>query len=92
MALFEAVRREAGTRGRYMQRLFAQAAMQDHLHNPEVFREAVPPPDVGAALRRQLANLGPCQLFLAGVVLFVAVVSGICVMSESATLEVIKWL
>ena len=92
VALFEAIRREAGTRGRYMQRLFAQAAMQDHLKEPEVFREAVPPPDVYAALRRQLANLGPCGLFFAGATLFVAVVSGICVMSESATLQVMKML
>jgi hypothetical protein len=85
VALFEAIRQEPAVRGRYVQRLFAQAAMQDHLQNPEAFRVGLPPPDVGAALRRQLLTLGPVQLALAGAVLFVAVIAGVCVMSESAT-------
>lgn len=85
VALFEAVRSEASVRGRYLQRMFAQAAMQEHLENPEGPTQGLPAPDAIAALRRQFRHLGPCAIFLAGVTLFVAVVSGIVVMSESAT-------
>ena len=75
-------------RGRYMQRLFATAAMKEHLENPEAFREGVPPPDVGAALRRQLGELGPLSLFLIASLIFVTFVACVCAVSESATMKV----
>ena len=88
VSCYEEIRANGGTRGRYMQRLFAQSAMQDHVQDPNVFKEAVPPPDLNAALRRVVANMGPLQLLLAGFLLFVAVVAGIVVVSERATIKV----
>lgn len=85
VALFEAVRLEAATRGRYVQRLFAHAAMQDHLQNPDKFKLGLGDPDVGAALRRQLHHLGPWGWAFAGLALFVAVLAYVVIASERAT-------
>lgn len=85
IALFEAVRAEAGVRGRYLQRLYAQSAMQQHLENPTAVTEGLPAPDVGAALRRQFANLGPLQIIFISFTVFMALVAGIVVVSERAT-------
>ena len=83
---------EEGTRGRYLQRLYAQSAMQDHVGEPEAFRKGVPPPDVGAALRRQVNLMGPVQILLSAAVLFAAVVAGIFVVSESASSSLVDAL
>ena len=85
IALFEAVRKDAAVRGRYMQRVYAQRAMQAHLENPEASTKGLPAPDVGAALRRQIFQLGPCQMLLLAMVLLLAVVAATVVMTDSAT-------
>ena len=84
LALFEAVRTDGGVRGRYMQRLFAKAAMEAHLRSPDDYRDGVPPPDVRAALMRQLKEFGPLQIVLSSLVLFVAVVAGLFFINDRA--------
>lgn len=92
VAMFEALRKEPETRGRYMQRMFAQAAMEDHVQNPTAATDDLPPPDVGAALRRQFRTLGPCQIILGAMTVFVAIVAAIVVVSEGATNKVVNLL
>ena len=84
VALFEAVRSEGSMRGRYVHRYFANAAMQCHLRNPQAFREDLPPPEVWPALRRQLTVLNPCAHVSIAILIFVCLVAGTVVISESA--------
>lgn len=89
---FNSVKRDAGLRGRYLERHFAQAAMRAHLEDPDAFKEAVPPPDLDAILKHRLANLSPYQLFFAGAMLLVAAFAYVIVSSEDAALKLIYTL
>ena len=80
---FNTLKRDAGTRGRYLERHFATAAMRAHLEDPDAFREAVPPPDLEAILRQRLANLSPSHLFFAAVMLILSAVAYVVATNDS---------
>ena len=87
IACFEAIRKDGGVRGRYMQRSFAQAAMADHLKEPNV---ALPPPGPAPAPEPEVVK--PGQLFVTAFMLFLAVISAVMMVSDSALYELTVWV
>ena len=71
---FEACRKDGVVRGKYLQRFYAQAAMQAHLEQPEAFKEAIPPIDYDAVLRERLMSLHPAYVLIGCVLVILCVV------------------
>ena len=87
VSCFQAVRTDGGVRGRYMQRVYAQHAMQDHLQRPGdalVDGDAPDPDDPDAILMRKVEQLKPFELFCAALALFAAVIAGIIFINDTA--------
>ena len=63
---FNNVKRDAGLRGRYLERHFAQAAMRAHLEDPDAWEEAVPRPTStpsssnGSPTSRRISSFSCC--------------------------------
>ena len=91
VSCFESIRTDSAVRGKFMQRIYAQHAMQDHVQNPDVcLSQETEDPD--AVLIRLVSNLGPAQLFCAASALFVAIMASVILASESASASAARWL
>ena len=86
---FDAVKRDAGVRGRYLQRYYAQMAMQEHVASPDKYKEAAAAADPEAALARQAlrGRLQPIHFVLASFVAVVAIMAGMLAYSPSYELN-----
>jgi hypothetical protein len=87
VSCFDTIRTDGNVRGRYMQRIYAQHAMQDHLQKPKealVDPNAPDPNDPDEILKRKMQALKPVELFCAAIGLFIAVVAGIIFVNETA--------
>lgn len=84
VALFDAVRRDGGVRGRYMQRLYATAAMEEHVAAPEAYTE--PRPAAPAPEEWDTFKLAFLALFLC-----MAVLTALLALSETALPNLLEW-
>jgi hypothetical protein len=83
VTMFEALRKDAAIRGKYMQRHYAQLAMRNHLEDPDAYRKGLEV-DLDKVLRQRLGSLSPLQLFVCALLLFVSVILAVVSSSDVA--------
>ena len=74
VAFFDAVKRDGVVRGKYVQRHYATAAMDEHVSDPNTYEESEDP---DALVMRKMRALRPLQLAVAALLLVVAIFAGI---------------